>query len=56
MKNLKWIRKTIQVKSTFYVAMPLPWAESNNLQKYGEVVIELQPDGSLKITPEGSHE
>jgi hypothetical protein len=53
MKPLKWIRRTIQIKSTFYVAMPLTWAEANNLKRYGEVSIELMDDGSLRITPRG---
>ena len=53
MKPLKWIRRTIQIKSTFYVGVPLTWAEANNLKRYGEVSIELMNDGSLRITPGG---
>lgn len=56
MENLKWRRKTVQIKSTFYIAVPLPWAESNNLKKHGEVSIELEKDGSLRISPGGSHD
>ena len=45
----KYVRKTIKIKSTFYVAVPLEWAEKNKLHKHGTVFIALQPDDSLKI-------
>jgi hypothetical protein len=46
----EYVRKTIQIKSTFYVAVPLEWAEKNKLHKHGFVSISLPGDGSLKIT------
>jgi phosphate uptake regulator len=51
MEHLRWTRKTVQIKSTFYVAVPLIWAESNKLRKHGEVMIELDEDGSLRLKP-----
>ena len=49
--HLKWKRRTIKIKSTFYVAMPLTWAEANNLRRFGEITIELMDDGSLRLAP-----
>ncbi len=49
---VEYKRKTIKIKSTYYVAMPMEWAEKHKLHKHGYVSIFLQPDDSLKITNE----
>lgn len=51
MEQFKWTRKTVQIKSTFYVAVPLIWAEANKLKRHGSVSIELDGDGSLRLVP-----
>lgn len=52
MESVKWNRRIVKIKETFYIALPLPWAESNKLKKREEVQIELEKDGSLRISLE----
>ncbi len=49
--NLKWKRRTVKIKASFYVSLPVIWAEANNVHQYGSVSIEMLEDGALKITP-----
>lgn len=53
MELIKWKRKTVKIKGTFYIALLLPWAQSNKLRKHEEINIELEQDGSLKVSLEG---
>jgi hypothetical protein len=53
MESIKWNRRIVKIKGTFYIALPLPWAESNKLNKREEIKMELEQDGSLRISPGG---
>lgn len=52
MKHVEWNRKTVKNKMTFYVSVPKFWADVNGLEKYGQVRITLNQDGSLRISKE----
>lgn len=56
MKEVTYTRRTVKVKSSFYVSLPSFWAKANGIDRYGEVEITAMKDGSLRIAPEGSHE
>ena len=51
--NLKWTRRTVKIRSSFFISLPSIWAEANDVHQYGSVSIEMLADGSLRITPGG---
>ncbi len=44
-------RKIQQVRSSYFVTLPLDWIRSNEIKKSDPVRIELLEDGNLKICP-----
>jgi hypothetical protein len=51
--NLIWSRKAQNINYSLYVALPKIWTDTAKIKRGSNIKIELLPDGSLKITPEG---
>jgi len=51
--KITWTRKVQKIKATFYLAIPIQWAEANDLKRHENVSIELQKDGTLEIAKLG---
>jgi len=52
LEDLKFRRKVLRIKDTFYVSVPYLFAEAIQLRGGQYVDIKIQPDGSIKIIKE----
>jgi len=50
--DLKFRRKVLRIKDTFYVSVPYLFAETIQLKRGQYVDIRIEPDGSIKIIKE----
>jgi hypothetical protein len=50
--KLMWNRRATRIHTTLYIALPLDWARANKIDRYSDILLELMPDGSLKVSPE----
>ena len=49
--ELKFIRKTVRLKSSLYLCLPYVWVEAMRLEPKQEIQVIMEDDGSLKIAP-----
>jgi len=54
--DLKFRRKVLRIKDTYYVSVPYLFAEVIQLKGGQYVDIKIQPDGSIKIIKEAVEE
>ena len=47
-----WRRKVVQHRNTLYISIPILYAESVGIKKGEYVHVEIQSDGSLKVSRE----
>ena len=52
LEDLKFRRKVLRIKDTYYISVPYLFAEAIQLKGGQYVDIRIQPDGSLKIVKE----
>ena len=52
LSDLKFRRRILRIKSTFYVSIPILFAEADNLDQGSYVEIRILADGSLRIAKE----